>query len=82
VTYKGREVSNSAEHRRNTRNIQFTFFKVKKKLFPQFHTPKVYVDTLALNAKEHNDVIQIKHRYVPLSRMKWYISPKKECSEW
>jgi hypothetical protein len=71
VTYKGREVSNSAEHRRNTRNNQFTFFKVKKKLLPQFHTPKVYGDTLALNATKHNYVLQIKHRYVPLARMKW-----------
>lgn len=76
MAYKGREVSTSAEHRRNKTNIQFNFFS------PHFHTPKVYRDALALNATKHNDVIQTNHRYVPLACMKWYTSTKKECSEW
>lgn len=64
------------------RNIQFTFFKVKKKLLTQFHTPNVYGDTFALNTTKHNDVTQIKHICVSLACMKWHTSPKKECSDW
>jgi hypothetical protein len=76
VTYKGREVSISAEHSRNRRNIQFNFFKVNNKLFPLFHIPKVSADALPLNTTQHNDVIQIKHKYVHLACIKWCKSPK------